>query len=123
VVTNLLDNALKFTSPGGTVRLRGEASGDVCHVTVADDGAGIPADELPHIFDRFWHVLRGAKKRGTGLGLTISKEIVERHGGQLKVTSAVGKGTTFTFSIPIDGSPRGARGRSAARHETPARLG
>jgi len=100
VVTNLLDNALKFTSPGRRVVLRGEAEGDRCRITVRDEGAGIPPDELPHIFDRFWHARRGAPRRGTGLGLAIAKEIVERHEGELHVESTVGVGTLFSVTIP-----------------------
>jgi signal transduction histidine kinase len=99
VLVNLLDNAIKFTAPGGRVVV----SVDDQKVTVADTGSGIPADELPHVFERFYRGDRSRARQGTdgsGLGLAIAKAIVEAHGGQISVTSAPGKGATFRFTLP-----------------------
>ena len=100
VMGNLVGNALKFVGRGGSVIVRASARDDVVEVVVADTGPGIPADELPRIFDRFWHARRLARTRGTGLGLTIAKGIVEAHGGEIRVESAVGVGSAFTFTLP-----------------------
>lgn len=98
VLENLISNAAKFTPAGGTVRIRA-ASGDSVHFSVQDTGCGIASEHLPRLFDRYWQVNR-ADKRGAGLGLAISKGIVEAHGGKLWVESALGSGTTFHFTIP-----------------------
>ncbi|MGY1704352.1 SpoIIE family protein phosphatase [Geodermatophilus sp. SYSU D00697] len=101
VVLNLLSNALKFTFTGGiTVRLR--PTDDGVQLTVSDTGAGIPADELPRLFERFSRV-RGARGRsgeGSGIGLAMVRELVGLHGGTVEVTSAPGDGTTFTVALP-----------------------
>ena len=91
---------MKFVSAGGEIIVRAQAHDDVVEVSVADTGPGIPADELPKIFDRFWHARRAATTRGTGLGLTIARGIVEAHGGTIRVESRLGVGSTFTFTIP-----------------------
>lgn len=107
VLDNLINNALRYTSEGGEITISTgtrEANGRRwATVTVADTGMGIPEDELPHVFDRFF---RGEKPRtlqisGTGLGLAIVKEIVELHGGQVTVESEVGKGSSFTVWLPL----------------------
>jgi signal transduction histidine kinase len=101
IVLNLLSNALKFTFEGGIrVALREEA-GRAC-LEVADTGTGIPEAELPHLFERFYRV-RGSRSRtheGTGIGLALVKELVLLHGGEVRVESQEGRGTTFTVSIP-----------------------
>jgi signal transduction histidine kinase len=105
VLDNLLSNAIKFTPAGGTITVRGERSGEAVCVSVADTGSGIPEGELPHLFDRFWQS-RDTARLGTGLGLFIVKGIVEGHGGEVRVTSKVGSGTTFSFTLPS--APEGA---------------
>ena len=99
---NLLGNALKFSEPGGTVRLEARPEGAEVHFEVCDDGRGIPADKLDAIFDRFEQVdsSDSRQKGGTGLGLTISRGIVERQGGRIWVESQLGVGTTVHFTLP-----------------------
>lgn len=99
VFSNLLGNALKFTPEGGRITLRAHREGDVVHFSVVDTGCGIAAEQLPHIFKRYWQA-RKADHQGIGLGLAITKGIVEAHGGAISVESSAG-GTAFTFSIPI----------------------
>ncbi len=104
VFTNLLDNALKFTPPGGCVVLRTAQAGMDVQVEVADSGAGISPQALPHIFDRFFQAdpsRPGGQKHGAGLGLAIVKEIVKAHGGKISVRSQPGTGSTFTVSLPL----------------------
>ncbi len=107
VLINLVRNALQYTPPGGRVEVStGEEELDGhrwATIAVADTGIGIPKDELPYIFDRFF---RGERPRqmqipGTGLGLSIVKEIVDRHGGRIQVESDEGKGTRFTVWLPV----------------------
>jgi signal transduction histidine kinase len=102
VLTNLIDNALRFTPEGGEVRVGVEGAGEHVRVSVADNGPGIAAEALPHVFDRFW---RGDKSRsraggGSGLGLAIARQLVEAHGGSVEVESEVGEGTTFIVQLP-----------------------
>lgn len=104
VLNNLVGNALRHTPPGGAVLLHAEPIPGGVAVSVADTGEGIAAEDLPHIFERFY---RGDKARtqpgGAGLGLAIAKGIVEAHGGSIGVASQRGQGTTFTFSLPKGG--------------------
>lgn len=102
VFDNLLANALKFTQPGGSITLRLKAKGEEVHIEVEDDGEGIPEDKLGRIFERFYQVESGSARRhkGTGLGLTLVKEIVEAHRGTISVRSTLGQGTTFIMHIP-----------------------
>ena len=100
VLSNLLSNAMKFTAPGGTVVLSVKAGADAVVFAVRDDGPGIPPEDVPLLFDRFWRARRGDEGRGTGLGLAIAKGIVEAHGGRIWVDTAPGVGTTFKFSLP-----------------------
>lgn len=101
VLSNLLGNAIKFTPHGGAITVGAEQheGEDVVVFTVRDTGPGIPADDLPHVFDRYW-VKRRAGQEGTGLGLYIAKGIVEAHGGRIEVQSEVGAGTRFAFTLP-----------------------
>ncbi|XYH93639.1 ATP-binding protein [Sorangium sp. So ce1128] len=105
VLSNLLMNSIKFTSPGGRIRVRGERAEGELLVSVSDTGPGIPVDMLELVFERFWQV--GKKdRRGLGLGLYICKSIVEAHGGRIWVESRMGEGSTFYFTIPgRSGSP------------------
>jgi signal transduction histidine kinase len=99
VLSNLVDNAIKFTPEGGSVTMRAERSGSDVVVSVADTGPGIPEDELPHVWERYW---KARKKGGVGLGLglSIAKGLVEAHGGRIWVESEFGKGATFRFTVP-----------------------
>jgi len=105
VFTNLLDNALKHTPPGGTVTLSASLSDGGIVVTVRDTGEGIPPDEIGRIFERFYQVDKSRRRdhqSGLGLGLAIARQIVEAHGGTIRVDSTVGQGTTFTVWLPLD---------------------
>lgn len=102
VLVNLLANAVKFTGPGGTVEVRAEQTSGNLKVQVSDTGIGIPAKDLPHIFDRFFRVTRGRSRLqgGSGLGLTIVKQTIDAHQGDIRIESTEGQGTVVTFSIP-----------------------
>jgi signal transduction histidine kinase len=104
VVLNLLTNAVKFTADGGVIAVSAQLAGEEMRVTVRDTGIGIPEQDQDRIFEAFQ---RGGRRshtstEGTGLGLTLSKRIVELHGGRLWLTSRVGVGSTFGFAIPAD---------------------
>lgn len=98
VLENLLGNAVKFTEPGGTVTLGASPRGQELLVWVKDNGPGIAADQLPHLFDRFWQGKKG-DRRGAGLGLAICRGIVEAHGGRIWAESTPGAGTTVFFTL------------------------
>lgn len=100
-LSNLLRNAIKFTPDAGRIVVSAKAGEGVIRFGVCDTGMGIDPSLHQRIFDRYWHASTGARKRGTGLGLSIAKGIVEAHGGRLSVDSDIGKGSTFTFSIPV----------------------
>lgn len=106
VLTNLLDNAFKFTPRGGQIIIQAKLENDKLSIGVADTGAGIPAKELPHIFQQFYSGdnVRSPEKRGMGLGLTICREIVTAHQGHITVESELEHGTRFTFTLPISRS-------------------
>jgi PAS domain S-box-containing protein len=103
VVSNLVNNAIKYSPDGGTVTLSTRSEGGYALVSVTDTGLGIPPDEMGHVFERFRRVRSGAAQSipGTGLGLTIVKQIVEMHGGKVWVESAVGHGSAFHFTVPL----------------------
>jgi signal transduction histidine kinase len=102
VLVNLLSNAVKFTDPGGCVELAAEADGEVVRVHVRDTGLGIPTDKLKAIFEPFVQVRSDLTRtaEGTGLGLAISRDLARGMGGDLTVESALGKGSTFTLTLP-----------------------
>jgi PAS domain S-box-containing protein len=100
VFENLIGNAIKFTPAGGRVTIGARSRAGEVLFSVADTGAGIPAESLPHVFDRFWQAKR-TERRGAGLGLPICKGLVEAHGGRIWVESTPGRGSTFFFTIPI----------------------
>jgi two-component system OmpR family sensor kinase/two-component system sensor histidine kinase BaeS len=103
VLSNLVANGLRYTPSGGQITMRAEPLPDGVRLTVSDQGEGIPPEELPYIFDRFW---RGDRSRtrssstGSGLGLAIAKGLVQAHGGRIRADSRPGQGTTFTIDLP-----------------------
>lgn len=101
VFMNLLDNAVQYTSSGGRIWIEGTFDSDQATVSISDNGPGVPAEDLPHIFDRFRRVdkARNRQMGGTGLGLAICKSIVEAHGGSIRMESTVGRGTTVTVEL------------------------
>lgn len=104
VLQNLLANALRHTPAGGTITVQAEVAEDTIRLAVSDTGEGIPSEHLPHVFDRFYRTDAGRSRDrgGAGLGLAISRAVVEAHGGQISVASAgPGAGTTFTVSLPL----------------------
>jgi two-component system phosphate regulon sensor histidine kinase PhoR len=103
VLVNLIDNAVKYTPEGGSVRLFAEQGETFVRISVEDSGIGIPAKDLPRIFERFYRVDEGRSrdKGGTGLGLAITKHIIQLHGGEITVSSVSGKGSAFSFTLQI----------------------
>lgn len=110
-IENLVDNALRYTQPTGRVSLAVQRSGSLARISVSDTGSGIPPEEASNIFDRFYRLdkSRSHDTEGAGLGLAITRKILEAHGGTIEVESTVGKGSTFTISLPLfreaDASP------------------
>jgi signal transduction histidine kinase len=104
VFFNLLDNGIKYTSKGGEVEVKIGQTGSEAIVTVRDTGIGIPAEHLPHVFDRFYRVdkARSRAEGGTGLGLSIAQSTIVAHGGRIELTSAPDKGTTCTVRLPVE---------------------
>ncbi len=104
VLSNLVVNAIRHTPSGGTITLDASRVTDRVQLRVADSGEGIAPEDLPYIFDRFW---RGDRARthsttaGSGLGLAIAGQLIKAHGGDIRVTSFVGEGTTFVLTLPI----------------------
>jgi two-component system NtrC family sensor kinase len=104
MVDNLLENSLKYTHPGGTIRVSGTVEQNQIIVQFADSGIGIPSLDLPYIFDKFYRAGNASSEMsGTGLGLAIVKSIVDNHLGRIWVDSTVGKGSTFTIVLPLNG--------------------
>ena len=101
VLVNLIHNAIKFTPPGGRIAVSAKAEGDKFIVSVSDTGVGISTDDLPRVFERFYKADRARVGGGTGLGLAIAKHVVEAHGGKIWVESVEGKGSTFSFTLPL----------------------
>jgi signal transduction histidine kinase len=107
VLMNLIGNAIKFTLAQGRVTVSASRNGkENVQVCVSDTGPGVPADEKQKIFDKFYQIAEagGAKPKGTGLGLAISKSLVELHGGKIWVESEDGRGSTFSFTLPVSGA-------------------
>lgn len=117
VLIVLLDNAFKYTPEGGVVTLSACAEGDVVRVCVRDTGVGIPAADLPHVFDRFYKVDKSHHSKGTGLGLAIAYEIMKHLGEEMSVTSEPGQGSCFTFTLHI---AQGSAEKTAELPKAPA---
>jgi signal transduction histidine kinase len=100
VLSNLLSNAAKFTPPGGTITVAARSDQDCARIEVTDTGPGIAADQIGRLFDRYWQGGSAQRSAGLGLGLYISRQIVEAHGGRIGVTSRPFAGSTFWFSLP-----------------------
>ena len=103
MLVNLLQNAINYTPQGGRITLEGRRTEGGVQFEVTDTGIGIPAEDLPRIFERFYRVDKGRSRElgGTGLGLSIVKHIAEAHGGRVSVESQLGKGSRFTVSLPL----------------------
>jgi PAS domain S-box-containing protein len=103
ILSNLISNAIKFTNCGGAISIKGEQEQSFARISVQDTGIGIPAEELSNIFGKFYQVgvTTGGVREGTGLGLAICKELVAMHRGEITVSSQVGCGSTFSFTIPL----------------------
>ena len=101
-ISNLVDNAIKYTNPGGTVKVSSNISASWVEIEVSDDGVGIPARDLDRVFERFYRVDRARSREtgGTGLGLAIVRHVANNHGGEVSVRSREGEGSTFTLKIP-----------------------
>ena len=117
VLIVLLDNAFKYTPEGGVVTLSACAEGDVVRVRVRDTGVGIPAADLPHVFERFYKVDKSHHSKGTGLGLAIAYEIMKHLGEEMSVTSEPGRGSCFTFTLHI---AQGSTEKTAELPKAPA---
>jgi two-component system phosphate regulon sensor histidine kinase PhoR len=102
---NIVHNAIKFTPSGGRVAICTNHSGESVVARVSDTGIGISKDDLPHIFERFFKADKSRSTSGTGLGLAIAKHTVQTHGGNIWVESEEGKGSTFSFSLPLQPNP------------------
>jgi signal transduction histidine kinase len=100
VLANIIANAIKFTSQGGSIQVRGACAGDELRVSISDTGSGIPGDRLEAIFERFWQAGKD-DRRGVGLGLYISRCIVEAHGGKIWAESTLGAGSRLSFTLPV----------------------
>ncbi len=109
VLFNLVDNALRFTAPGGSIVVRAERADDMCRVSVEDSGPGVPEAHRPFVFERFYRVdpARSREGGGTGIGLTIARSVVEAHGGRIWVDASRGGGAAFRFTLPFATPPVG----------------
>jgi signal transduction histidine kinase len=118
VFSNLVENAAKFTPSGGLIRIGARRDEETVCFSVADTGAGITAEDIPHLFDRFWQG-QPTDRLGAGLGLAIAKGIIDAHGGRIWVESTLGRGSTFYFTIPtvtVDAGPAAARADDRHQH-------
>jgi two-component system, OmpR family, phosphate regulon sensor histidine kinase PhoR len=116
VMSNLLENSFKYTPSEGQIAVTADATPTEIFIRVADNGVGIPAGDLPHIFERFYRVEKARTREtgGTGLGLSIVKHIIGLHGGRIEAESSVGKGTAITFFLPRDAKPASPQEASLA---------
>jgi two-component system heavy metal sensor histidine kinase CusS len=101
-LTNLIENALKFTPPGGKIEIAVLGEGKATEIRVSDTGIGIPAEHLPHVFDRFYRVDPSRPSGGSGLGLALVKSILDLHGGSVAIESEANRGTTVAVLFPME---------------------
>jgi signal transduction histidine kinase len=103
MISNLLDNAMRYTRPGGRIRVEVAPQNGDARLTVSDTGIGIPSRDLPRVFERFYRVDRARSRNtgGTGLGLAIVKHVAEQHGGRVDAHSELGRGSTFVVTLPV----------------------
>ena len=104
ILINLLDNAVKFSPPDSGVRVRAESRSAGLRILVEDHGPGVPAEDVPHLFERFYRGQSGGATPGTGLGLAIAKNLARLHGGDITLQTSPGKGSTFALSLPLAGA-------------------
>ena len=102
VLLNLIHNAIKFTPSGGQIVVGARAEKEEGLFWVSDTGEGIPPEDLPRIFERFYKANRSRSDSGTGLGLAIAKHVIQAHGGRIWVESTEAKGSTFYFTLPLE---------------------
>jgi two-component system, OmpR family, manganese sensing sensor histidine kinase len=112
ILANLLENALRYTPAGGRVSIEGHRQGAEFQIAVTDSGTGISEENLKRVFDRFWRADPARIPRGSGLGLAIARALARRHGGDVTVTSRLGAGSTFAFSIPLRPPSRSVQSRA-----------
>ena len=103
ILFNLTENGIKYNVPGGTLTIRLSRDGDNALMQVSDTGMGVPEDSIPHLFERFYRVdkARARKTGGSGLGLSIVRNMIERNNGSITVESVLGQGTVFTVNLPV----------------------
>jgi two-component system phosphate regulon sensor histidine kinase PhoR len=103
IIINLLHNSIQYTPPNGKVLIAWETTQDKLQISVSDSGIGIPHEDLPHVFERFFRVDRARSRQsgGTGLGLSITKHLVEMHKGHITVSSELERGSTFLITLPL----------------------
>jgi len=116
VLINLLSNAIKFSDPGGSVNVKVEKRESELLFQVSDRGMGIRQEAMPHLFERFYRAEGEMVRGGTGLGLFISRQIIEAHGGRIWAESKVGEGSTFSFTLPLDGKGGNDNGKENTGH-------
>jgi signal transduction histidine kinase len=117
-LVNIVDNARKYAPVGSCIDISAALVEGGIQIRVADQGVGIPAADLPHIFDRFYRVREQGRVKGTGLGLSISKGIVEAHGGMIEAENRAGGGTVITVMLPLEpkAQPEVMNGRDQPAH-------
>jgi PAS domain S-box-containing protein len=108
ILVNLVGNALKYSPPEEAVTIRIEVQGPEVVIAVRDRGVGVPQEEIPHLFERYFRARTGKRMAGLGLGLFISRQLIEAHGGRIWVQSEVGRGSTFTFALPLESPETGS---------------
>jgi len=116
VVINLLSNAIKYSDPGGSVTIKVEKRGEELLFQISDCGVGMSREALHHLFERFYRAEDKLARGGTGLGLYITRQIIEAHGGQIWAESKLGEGSTFSFTLPLNGKGGNVHGKENSGH-------